>query len=98
LIVEYSGDDNALETSTSKVKFIISNIINKDNIKQLKNCNLWPLEFNKEKRTDRNDEINDDMPGYDALEYDVEEDSYCDEEQDKYGNKESSHDDYDSTI
>jgi probable RNA-binding protein EIF1AD len=67
LIVERNDDSaNVDSVSTSKVKFVINNIINKDNIRALKSQNLWPIEFENEKNKLASNEYdkNDLMPGY----------------------------------
>jgi probable RNA-binding protein EIF1AD len=72
LIVERNDDSaNVDSTSTSKVKFVINNIINKDNIRALKSQNLWPIEFETEKIKVLSYDKNDLMPGY---EEDIEND------------------------
>lgn len=72
LIVERNDDSaNVDSTSTSKVKFVINNIINKDNIRALKSQNLWPIEFENEKIKVLSYDKNDLMPGY---EEDIEND------------------------
>lgn len=74
LIVERNAAEE--ESSSMKVKYAITNVINKDNIKSLKTSGLWPEEFNKEKETVIVDEYSKDdlMPGYVDEEEDYEDD------------------------
>lgn len=64
LIVERNSVEE--ESNASKVKYSITNVINKDNIKSLKANGMWPEQFNKEKDVVQVNEYSQDdlMPGY----------------------------------
>ncbi len=73
LIVERNDESGSSDSSTSKVKFVINNIINRDNILVLRSQNLWPLEFENEKVKDTPYNKDDLMPGYEEEEEEEED-------------------------
>ncbi len=62
------------DANSSKVKYVINNIINKINIKNLKSEGLWPAEFARENASEVRDR-EDLMPGYEETE-DTFDDDY----------------------
>ncbi len=72
VIVE-RNDEPSVANDTSKVKYTIRSVVNKDNIREMRKANIWPSQFEqKDNIFTRSDDL---MPGYESQDGDDQYDN-----------------------